>query len=218
VKTTGGTAAHRALQVVNVPLAKARLHRAIRSAPRPLRLELGGHEPRPGWLATDHHGRTGLHLEPDHRWPFEDGSLAFVYADSVIEDLPLARGRAFLAEAHRCLQPGGVLRLATPDIARHVDLYLVGASAVESSVASGYRTAGLVMEHPIDLMRAPIGGFGHHHGYVYDFEALADELQRAGFGRVTHEPVGESDHPELVGLEGRVDTWAEAQLVVEATR
>jgi SAM-dependent methyltransferase len=218
VTTKVGTAARQALHAAKVPLATARLRKAIRTMARPIALELGARGARPGWLVTDTGGATPHHLDPGGRWPFEDGALSFVYADNVIEDLPLAQGRALLAEARRCLRPGGTLRLATPDIARHVELYLVGAPAISSAVASGYRSAGVAVEYPIDLVRAPIGGFGHHDGYVYDFEALADELQRAGFERVVQEPMGESDHPQLVGLERRSEPGADAQLVVEATR
>jgi hypothetical protein len=218
VTTKLGSAARDALHAANVPLATARLRRSIRSLARPIALEVGATGPRPGWLTTDTAGRTRHHLDPSRRWPFEDGSLSFVYADNVIERLTLGRGRIFLFEAHRCLAPGGTLRVATPDIARHVELYLAGQPAMSSAVASGYRSAGVTVEYPIDLVRAPIGGVGHHHGYVYDFEALADELQRAGFSRIVQEPMGQSDHPQLVGLERRSEPGAEAQLVVEATR
>jgi hypothetical protein len=218
VTTKLGSAARDALHAATVPLATARLHRSIRSLARPIALEVEATGSRPGWLATDTAGRTPYHLDPSRQWPFEDGSLSFVYADNVIERLTLSRGRVFLYEAHRCLAPGGTLRVATPDIARHVELYLAGQPAISGAVASAYRSAGVTVEYPIDLVRAPIGGLGHHHGYVYDFEALADELRRAGFERIAQEPMGQSDHPQLVGLERRSEPGADAQLVVEATR
>jgi hypothetical protein len=211
-------AARRALLTVRAPMAKARLQRAVRSAPEPVALEVGGRAARSGWLVTDAGGQAGYRLDVTKPWPIDEGALSFVYADNIIEDLSLDGGRAFLAEAGRCLRPGGVIRLVTPDIGRHVELYLAGASAVQGAVASRYRSIGVVMEHPVDLMRAPIGGFGHHAGYVYDLEALTGELQRAGFGGIAQEPAGESDHPHLVGLEGGNDAGAYAQLVVEATR
>lgn len=217
VTTPVRDAARRGLLAVTTPLAKARLQRAVRSAPQPVALEVGGSTARDGWLVGSVDGRTPHHLDSAKRWPVDDGALSFVYADNAIEDMSLEAGRAFLAEAHRCLRHGGVIRLVTPDIARHVELYLAGAASVQGAVATRYRSAGVLMEHPIDLMRAPIGGFGHHAGYVYDFEALADELQRAGFASVVEEPAGESDHPLLVGLE-RAGAGIEAQLVVEATR
>lgn len=206
-----------AVRAVNTPLAKRRLARALAGAPRPLKLEIGGLQRRPGWVVTNVNAVTRHYLDAVARWPLEDGALSHVYADNVIEHLPLAAGRALLAEAYRCLRPGGVLRLVTPDIRGHVAMYLAGTAPLDTPVGRHYRDLGLTVEHPIDLVRIPIGAFGHHTGYVYDYETLAAELTRAGF----HEPVrcalGASPHPELVGLD-QPRSAGEAQFAVEATR
>ena len=206
-----------AVRTVNTPVAKRRLLHAVAAAPRPLKLEIGGLESRPGWLVTNVNAVTRNYLDATSRWPLEDGAVSHVYADNVIEHVPLAAGRAMLAEAYRCLQPGGVIRLVTPDIRKHVDLYLRGADAVDGTVGRAYRDLGLVVEHPIDLVRIPIGSFGHHDGYVYDFDTLASELKRAGFHTVTEQPLGASEHPPLVGLDQRTDEGG-AQMAVEAVR
>lgn len=207
----------RAILLVNQPVATARFNRAARRAPRPVALEIGGRTPRPGWLVTDVGALTKHYLDATRRWPFEDGALSFVYSDNVIEHLSLEGGRAMLAEAHRCLRPGGVIRVVTPDIRRHVELYLGGPSAVSSDVAERYRSLGVVVEHPVDLVRTPIGEFGHHAGYVYDFDALAAELVRAGFREPVQTAVAQSEHPELRDLERRTER-GESQLVVEASK
>jgi SAM-dependent methyltransferase len=204
-------------RAVNTPLAKARLRRTLRSVPRPIRLEIGGLKRRAGWVVTNVNAVTRNYLDATSPWPLEDGSLSYVYADNVIEHLPLDAGRALLAEAYRCLRPGGVIRLVTPDIRSHVELYLAGSPSVGSSVGSSYRDLGLVVEHPVDLLRIPIGQFGHHAGYVYDFETLDSELTRAGFNGTTKCNLGESSHPELAGLDQRTDEGG-AQIAVEATR
>ena len=110
--------------------------------------------------------------------------MQYVFSDNVIEHIPLAAGRAMLEQAHRSMQPGGVIRLVTPDIKKHVELYLAGDSVLDGDVAKEYRDMGLVVEHSIDLIRIPIGSFGHHEGYVYDFQVLEAELKRAGFHSV----------------------------------
>jgi hypothetical protein len=205
-----------AVLAVNTPLAKARFARALRAAPRPLDLEIGGRAPRPGWLVTSVNAVARHYLDATRRWPLEDGSIRFVFADNVIEHVTLDGGRALLAEAHRCLQPGGVIRLVTPDIAGHVALYRSGPPALDGATARHYRESGLVVEHPVDLVRVPIGAFGHHAGYVYDFDALALELERAGFASVARCELGRSGFPELAGLDQ--DRAAGSQLVVEAIR
>ena len=202
---------------VNTPLAKGRLRRALSSGDRPLKIEIGGLTRRPGWVVTNVNAVTRNYLDATRRWPVEDGAVSHVYADNVIEHLPLAAGRAMLAEAHRCLQPGGRIRLVTPDIRKHVELYLAGDAAVDGEVGAAYRALGLVVEHPIDLMRIPIGSFGHHQGYVYDFATLDHELKRAGFHSTTEYPLGSSDDPVLAGLDQRTDEGG-AQIAVEAVR
>jgi SAM-dependent methyltransferase len=206
-----------AVRAANTPVAKNRLHRTLRTAPRPIRLEIGGLQRRDGWVVTNVNAVTPRYLDATSRWPLEDGSVSHVYADNVIEHLPLDAGRALLAEAHRCLRPGGVIRLVTPDIRSHVELYLAGSPSVGGLVGSSYRDLGLVVEHPVDLLRIPIGQFGHHTGYVYDFETLDSELTRAGFHGTVKCELGESTHPELVGLDHRTDEGG-AQIAVEATR
>jgi len=202
---------------VNTPVATARLRRVLRDAPRPIRLEVGGLQRRSGWVVTNVNAVARNYLDATKRWPLEDGSVSHVYADNVIEHLPLPAGRALLVEAHRCLRAGGVIRLVTPDIRTHVELYLAGRASVSGAVGSTYRDLGLTVEHPVDLIRIPIGQFGHHEGYVYDFETLDAELMRAGFHSTAKCDLGQSAHADLVGLDQRADEGG-AQIAVEATR
>ena len=202
---------------LNKPLATARFRRASRRAQRPIKLEIGGRKPRAGWLVSDVGALTRNYLDATKPWPLEDASLSYVFADNVLEHLKLDGGRRFLAEAHRCLVPGGVIRVVTPDVRKHVELYLTGDAAVAGKEAGRYRAMGIVVEHPVDLVRTPIGEFGHHTGYAYDFDALRAELLRAGFSDPTQHDVGQSPHEALAGLERRVEE-GEAQLIVEAVR
>ena len=209
--------ARAAVRTVNTPIAKARTTRALAGARRPLKVEIGGLQKRPGWVVTNVNAVTRNYLDATTRWPLEDGSVSHVYADNVIEHITLEAGRAMLAEAYRCLVPGGAIRLVTPDIRGHVELYLSGASAIDTPVGRRYRDAGLVVEHPIDLVRIPIGSFGHHTGYVYDFDTLDAELKRAGFHSTVRCELGQSDRPEFAGLDQRGEA-GESQIAVEAVR
>lgn len=202
---------------VNKPFAKARTRRALASSPHPLKVEIGGLTPRAGWVVTNVNATTRNYLDCTVPWPIKDGSVQYVYSDNVIEHIPLAAGRAMLQQAYNSMVPGGVIRIVTPDIRKHVELYLAGPSSVDGDVAKEYRDMGLVVEHSIDLIRIPIGSFGHHEGYVYDFEVLESELKRAGFHSVTLCEMGVSEHEELRGLDIRLAQEG-AQIVVEATR
>lgn len=202
---------------VNKPLATARAKKAMDAAPRPVRIEIGGLHKRDDWIVTNVNAVTPYYLDATRRWPLEDGACSRVYADNVIEHLPLPAGRAMLAEAYRCLQPGGVIRLVTPDIRKHVELYLTGSPEVREEVGSYYKELGLTVEHPVDLVRIPIGSFGHHVGYVYDFATLRRELEAAGFTDVVSCEINESAHEDLVGIDQRSGESA-VQMAVEATR
>ncbi|MGJ9412782.1 class I SAM-dependent methyltransferase [Aeromicrobium sp. CF4.19] len=201
----------------NTPLARARARRAFATAPRPFKLEVGGLSPREGWVVTNVNAVTRLYLDATSTWPLEQSSLSHVYSDNVIEHLTLDATRRMLREAHRCLAPGGIIRLITPDVRAHVEMYLSGATALDEAAARHYRDLGLVVEHPIDVLRIPIGAFGHHEGYVFDLETLTVELEAAGFTDVVRTPTGQSEHPELSGLDVRTSEGG-AQLSVEARR
>jgi SAM-dependent methyltransferase len=200
----------------NTPVAKRRLARELARTPRPLRIEIGGLKPRDGWVVTNVNAVARNFMDATTRWPVEDGAVAFAYADNVIEHITLAQARAMLREAYRCLAPDGVIRLVTPDIRRHVELYLDGRAALDSPAGRHYRNVGLVVEHPVDLLRVPIASFGHHTGYLYDFDTMASELTAAGFRDVVRCELGESTHPQLAGLDESREGGS--QLVVEASR
>lgn len=202
---------------LNTPIAKARGKAVYAKAERPVKLEIGGNSPREGWVVTNVGPTVRNYLDATVRWPFADGEVSHVYSDNVIEHITLDMGRAMYREAFRCLQPGGVIRLVTPDLRAHVELYLSGAGALESAPAKHYKGMGLVVEHPVDLVRIPVGAFGHHTGYLYDFETLAAELKAAGFHSIVQTEAGQSEHPEFAGLDVRSHEGG-AQLAVEATR
>lgn len=217
LRSIARTSARTGVRTVNTPIARLRAKRTIARAARPMLLEIGGLAPRPGWVVTNVNATTRNYLDATRRWPIEDGGVAYVYADNVIEHVPLEAARAMLAEAHRCLRPGGVIRLVTPDIGSHVELYLAGRHPADTPEAKQYEEMGLTLEHPIDLIRIPISSFGHHEGYVYDFDTLASELRRAGFDAVSKVELGTSRHEPLVALDNRGDEGG-AQMAVEGKR
>ncbi len=54
--------------------------------------------------------------------PFPIGCARFILAEHVIEHIPFSEGLFFLRECMRLLEPGGVLRLAFPDITRNISV------------------------------------------------------------------------------------------------
>ena len=90
-------------------------------------LNLGcGHRFHPDWVNVD--------IAPVHpgimRWdavrgiPFPDRHFGVVYHSHMIEHLRPHDVPAFLRDCHRVLEPGGIMRVATPDLERLCEMYL----------------------------------------------------------------------------------------------
>ena len=90
----------------------------------------------PGWLNTDIERHPGVaYLDCTRPFPFESDTFDYVYSEHFIEHLERDQGVACLREVLRCLKPGGVFRLATPDLEQYVGLF-AQLSAPSSSAIS----------------------------------------------------------------------------------
>jgi predicted SAM-dependent methyltransferase len=204
------------LTAVNAPAGRRRLQRALDRAGAPLRLELGSNARRAGWVVTNVSWRARLHLDATLPWPVAAGTVDLVFADNMIEHLPLEAARAALHHARTALRPGGTIRLATPDVEAAARLYLGQNEEQAEGLMEMHRRAGRVAEHPVDILRIPFAEHGHHVGYLYDEASLSSELERAGFHGIRRCAAGESDRAELRGLENRTDAESFVQLILEA--
>jgi predicted SAM-dependent methyltransferase len=211
--------ARKGVEVANRPIASARLRRALASsAGSNLRIHVGaGRVKLRGWLNTDASWRAHLYLDVTRPWPTNTGRVAFIYGDNVIEHMRLDDARAFLRYAFVALRPGGVIRLATPDIQAIARTYLDDPVGSEM-LLRWHRRGGRLADHRVDHLRIYFTEWGHARGYMYDESALGAELVAAGYANPHRVGVGASAHPELCGLEGRVDEEAAIQLVMEATK
>lgn len=204
------------MTTVNAPLGRRRLQRMLDRTGAPLRLELGSNARRAGWVVTNASWRTRHYLDATLPWPLAPGTVDLLFADNMIEHLPLAAARAALQHVHTALRPGGTIRLATPDVEAAARLYLGQNEQQAEVVLEMHRRAGRVAEHPADILRIPFAEHGHHVGYLYDEASLGTELKRAGFHGIRRCATGESDNPDLRHLESRTDAEAFVQLIMEA--
>jgi len=62
-------------------------------------------------------------------FPFPDGSFEVVYHSNVLEHIRREHAHAFMRECARILKPGGILRVAVPDLERICRLYLENLQA-----------------------------------------------------------------------------------------
>jgi hypothetical protein len=145
--------------------------------------------------------------------PCADRSAAAVYSSHMIEHLDRAEARAFLLEVRRVLQPGGVVRIAAPDLFRLAREYVATGDA-----------GGFVADIHMGLDR-PTGLRGwakwtlvgpRHHLWMYDGESLARLLTQTGFADAAVMPPGKTG----IADPGKLDLSERAQesVYVEAVR
>ncbi len=197
-----------------------KVRRYLRSTEDP-RLQLGsGPNLLPGWLNSDLvHGEIFLNVS--RRFPLPAASLAYVYSEHMLEHVSEEDGRQVLAECHRVLRPGGVLRLTTPDLRKVITIYEDTNPAVPLADYLRFLDETLPGQaHPraAQMLNTYMRAWGHR--FIYDEQDLSAKLLEAGFASVTRVEPGESEHELLRGLESHEPPWANAAeaMCLEAVR
>ena len=147
------------------------------------------------------------------RIPCAGGSVAAVYSSHMIEHLDRGEARAFLAEVRRVLAPGGVVRIAAPDLSLLIRDYGLTGDADEfvAGIHMGLsRPAGLR-----GWARWTMVG-PRHHLWMYDGESLTRLLRQAGFKDAAVMPPGST----MIAEPGELDLSERAaeSVYVEAVR
>jgi predicted SAM-dependent methyltransferase len=118
-------------------------------------------------------------LDIGEKLPFDDGCVDWVYAEHLIEHVPLEVAVAWLTEVHRVLAPGGLLRLTTPDLRKYLESYVRGDDFLTSHHRR-LRVFGDAVPDRRAFMLNQIFYF-YGHCWIYDEEELRYVLDRAGF-------------------------------------
>jgi SAM-dependent methyltransferase len=127
------------------------------------------------------------------RLPHLDKSVDVVYSSHMLEHLDRREALAFLREALRVLKPGGMIRLALPDLKIRVDTYMRDGDA-DRFVSQLY----LAREHPKGFrqrLRWMIVG-DRQHAWMYDSRSAIQLLNDAGFQHPVSLPPGETTIPD----------------------
>ena len=147
------------------------------------------------------------------RIPCAASSADAVYSSHMIEHLDRAEARAFLIEVRRILRPGGVVRIAAPDLSRLARDYLASGDADQFMAGSHLglaRPSGLR-----DRVRWAMVG-PRHHLWMYDGESLTRLLRDAGFVDAAVASPGST----RIAEPGELDLWERAaeSVYAEAVR
>ncbi|HZI92491.1 MAG TPA: methyltransferase domain-containing protein [Thermoleophilaceae bacterium] len=142
-------------------------------------------------------GNRFVHYNLEYGIPLPEASADYAFASHFLEHLSKRHGEHLMRETLRVLKPGGVVRVAIPDLAVFIGAY--GEGRKEEAMDGIFEDWEL-------------GDFARHR-YMYDFDMLAGLLGRAGFTDVRRCEYREGRVPDLDELDNRPGS-----LVVEAAK
>jgi SAM-dependent methyltransferase len=154
--------------------------------------------------------------------PVADGVARGVYCSHVLEHLPRDDVPAALRNTFRMLVPNGVFRLVVPDLRWRIERYVRAAETGDPGAADAlFRSCALGAVRKVTMMSSLRAGFGWNaHLWMYDFAALKELLERAGFGAVRRCEPGDAADPMFALVEDRDRFFesGERELAIEAVK
>jgi predicted SAM-dependent methyltransferase len=130
-----------------------------------------------------------IHHDLSYGIPLEDETADFVYSSHFLEHLERPVGKRLLEECLRVLKPGGVVRIAVPDLEYAWEMYKRGEKEK--------------MIHDF-FFAEEMTGFGRHR-YAYDYDMLKTLLREMGFVEIRRCEFQDGKMPDLVFLDNRGD-------------
>ena len=195
--------------IAALPMIPVRLARYYLDRNRSTRLHVGcGSVQLEGWVNADIDPRAQLIVNLKRRLPFPANALDRIYSEHVLEHVSAEDGVSFLREAHRTLRPGGVIRVAMPDLDDLIDGYSNDWKRFDWLHWPGHE----FIRTRAEMLNIAFRWWGHL--YLYNREELERRLHEAGFSSITFCEHGESIHEDLRNLETRDDS----RLIAEATK
>jgi predicted SAM-dependent methyltransferase len=176
-----------------------------RNVTNPVRLHIGGVDPKPGWKILNVQPGPTVDVVGDctNLGQFSDESVAEIYGSHVLEHLSyIGELETTLREFHRVLVPGGKVRISVPDFELLCRMFL---------------HPSLATEQRFYIMRMVFGGQTdptdfHKVGLTWEF--LATYLNAAGFSgikRVSEFNIFENDCSSIRYMGQLISLNVEAQ-------
>jgi len=172
----------------------------------------------PGWINIDarsHHRDNYIAYDIRRPLPFKNGQVKRIFAEHVVEHIDFRDDvPAVFREFYRVLEPGGVVRIIVPDLARFLSAYV--RKSPEEFTALGWD----LNELPPDIY-TPMHVVNHmfhqngEHLFGWDFETFEFALRRSGFDEVRKQSFRVSADPDLAIDQAH---HAPYSLVVEAIK
>jgi len=166
----------------------------------------GGGGASENWLITDLVPQTSsiVYLNVAGPFPIPDQSFDYIACEHLIEHLDWFDGQNMLRECFRVLKPEGRIRIATPDLEMILGLYTKKDTRDKIDYMNylNKRFPLLCPEpKPAFAVNCMVRSWGHQ--FIYDRRTLEVAMAEAGFVNCRMQKVGESEDPNLRGLEQR---------------
>jgi SAM-dependent methyltransferase len=127
------------------------------------------------------------------RIPYADGSVSVIYSSHMLEHLDRSEARRFIQECHRALAPGGILRIAVPDLLPLARAYVAGGTAdafLSSCVLELDKPRGLAAKLHYFIFA------GREHHWMYDGASLSRLMSDVGFAGIEILEAGKTSIPD----------------------
>ena len=159
-----------------------------------------------GWLNTDlvPRDRDVLVIDASKPFPFdtENGMFDYIFSEHMIEHLDYAQGYNMLSECHRVLNPGGRLRISTPNLSFLIDLYKLEKSEIQRDYIE-WATDRFIETAPCYADTFVINNFVRDwgHRFIYDEKILIYSLTKVGFQKIVKCDLNKSNNDVFRNLE-----------------
>ena len=152
---------------------------------RNLKLNVGcGYKPMTGWLNIDIAiGIAEIVWDVRKNLPLLDESCSAVFCEHLIEHLDKAHGLSLIKEFYRVLQPGGVLRISTPDAGKYLRSYVFNDGFLH------HQNLITTPESPMDRINVMMRENGSHL-WIYDNDSLSNTMLSVGFETIITQQFG----------------------------
>lgn len=147
--------------------------------------------------------------------PCGPGAAGYVYSSHMIGSLTRGQTLRLLRECHRALTAGGVIRLATPDLAELLEAYRNGDTSHGPTPADSLAKQLFAdQDRPLTPAQLTLRRLlSPTRRWIYDEASLSFALAEAGFTNIRRRGFREGSVPDLELLETRPNS-----LFVEAVR
>ncbi len=156
------------------------------------------------WLCTDIDPQSDriAFLDATKPFPLNDDVFDYVFSEHMIEHISWHEGLFMLQECKRILKPGGIIRIATPDLERLIGLYNLNDKPLNDKyikwITDKFLTQVGVYKASFVINNA-FRNWGHQ--FLYDSDLMEMAMQDTGFTNIKRCSPNESENEHLRGIE-----------------